>query len=251
MHTSVTGIVTRYVDYKENDRIITIFSREQGRVDARARGCRKAKSPLLPACQPFVFGEFQLFTQKEDKAVVDQCDIRENFYHIREDVQRLSAGAGMLSLTQEAIQPGEPNDRLFSLLYYCLSFLCYSDTPAIDLALCFMIRYLDVIGFCPAITECALCGRDLRSLGAISFSAKHGGAVCRTCGFGAKSVSPLAMEALRRMLLLEDAAMRSVRLPKPVRKELVELLSQYCSHVLERENKAIGILRQLAAKECV
>ena len=96
MHTSVTGIVTRYVDYKENDRIITIFSREQGRVDARARGCRKAKSPLLPGCQPFVFGEFQLFLHKEDKAVVNQCEVKENFYHIREDVERLSAGVGML-----------------------------------------------------------------------------------------------------------------------------------------------------------
>ena len=60
-----TGIVTRYVNYSENDRIISIFTIEQGRIDAKARGCRKPTSPLLPVAQPFVFGEFELYQGKE------------------------------------------------------------------------------------------------------------------------------------------------------------------------------------------
>ena len=55
----VTGIVTRYVNYRESDRILSIFTIEQGRVDAKARGCRRPTSPLLPAAQPFVYGEFE------------------------------------------------------------------------------------------------------------------------------------------------------------------------------------------------
>ena len=38
------GIVTRYVNYKESDRILSIFTIDRGRLDAKARGCRKPRS---------------------------------------------------------------------------------------------------------------------------------------------------------------------------------------------------------------
>ena len=46
---TLRGMVIRTVDYRDNDRILTLFTAEQGRVDAKARNCRKATSPLL-AC---------------------------------------------------------------------------------------------------------------------------------------------------------------------------------------------------------
>ena len=243
-HSLVTGIVTRCVDYKDNDRILTIFTRERGRIDAKARGCRRAKSPLLPACQPFVFGEFQLFSAKGDQYLIDQCDMRESFYGIREDIQRLCAGTCMLSLAQTAIQPEEPNERLFSLLYYGLSFLCYGQASPLDLTLCFILRYLDAIGFCPAITQCASCAKDLRREKEMRFSPAAGGAVCQTCGFGALPVAPLTLEAMRRMLLLEDGQMQRVHLPEAVQQELLQALTAYCAHVLERDYKAIDLFKQ-------
>ena len=58
---TLRGMVIRTVDYRDNDRILTLFTAEQGRVDAKARNCRKATSPLLACAQPFVYGEDQLF----------------------------------------------------------------------------------------------------------------------------------------------------------------------------------------------
>lgn len=43
----LNGIVTRYADYKDNDRMLTLFTYEQGLVSCAARGCRRAKSPLM------------------------------------------------------------------------------------------------------------------------------------------------------------------------------------------------------------
>ena len=59
------GIVTRYANYRESDRILSIFTIERGRIDVKARGCRKPQSPLVNVCQPFVFGQFEIFTGKE------------------------------------------------------------------------------------------------------------------------------------------------------------------------------------------
>ena len=78
------GMVIRTVDYRDNDRILTLFTAESGRVDAKARNCRKATSPLLGCTQPFTYGEYQLFYHK-NKYIIDQGEVLESFYPLRED----------------------------------------------------------------------------------------------------------------------------------------------------------------------
>lgn len=243
-HQVVTGIVTRYVNYRDNDRILSIFTREQGRVDAKARGCRRPKSPLLACSQPFVFGEFQLF-QMKDRYVVDQCDVRETFYPLREDIQKLTAAMAMLDMAQQVVQEGEANEELFSLLYHTLSFLCYGDCHPADLTICFMIRLLNAIGYRPSLISCASCGKDLRAMRRLYFSTALGGALCPDCaaGRGERQVSSLALEALLRMLRLTDEGIERVRLPAHVQKELLGVLDAYAGYLLEKENKPLSQLR--------
>lgn len=54
-------IVTGYTDYRDNDRMLSLFSAEKGRLDAKALSCRKATSPLLPAAQPLYTGNLCCF----------------------------------------------------------------------------------------------------------------------------------------------------------------------------------------------
>lgn len=244
---TVTGIVTRYVNYRDNDRILTLFTRELGRIDAKARGCRKQQSPLLACAQPFVFGEYQLFSSK-DRYVIDQCDIRETFYPLREDIEKFTAANVMLSLSNLGVQERQPNLELFSLLYHCLSFLSYAECEPVDLALCFGVRYFETIGFRPAITACALCETDLRTHRELRFHAQAGGALCLDCARReniGEEVSRLTLEAMRRMLLLEDAELDRVRLPQAVRREVMEILESYCAAILERKNKPLSGLRAM------
>lgn len=239
-----TGIVTRYVNYRENDRILSIFTIEQGRIDAKARGCRRPTSPLLPAAQPFVFGEFELF-QGKDKYTVNQCSIQESFFPIREDIERFAVGSAMLQLTHEAVQEREPNRPLFSLLYHALSFLAYAETAPIDLFLCFLLRYLSTTGYCPSITSCARCGRDLRADPHVYVSARAGGAVCAACAIGAREVSRTTLEAMRRMLLLQDDQMHRVRLTEALRGELSAILTEHVGFSLEYGARTLAFLKDI------
>ena len=240
----VTGIVTRYVNYRESDRILSIFTIEQGRVDAKARGCRRPTSPLLPAAQPFVYGEFELFHGK-DKYTVNQCSIQESFFPIRENIARFAVGSAMLQLAHEATQEREPNRPLFSLLYHALSFLAYGDVEPEDLLLCFLLRYLNATGYCPAITSCARCGRDLRADPHVYVSAKAGGAVCAACAAGAREISKTALEALRRMLLLQDEELCRVRLTEPLRRELRAMLTEQIDVSVENCARFLAFLKEM------
>ena len=158
----VNGVVTRFANYKESDRILSIFTVEHGRVDAKARGCRKPTSALLPCAQMFVYGAFELYCA-HDRYTVNACEVKESFFPIREDIRRFGIGTAMLQLAQEAVQENEPNEALFSLLYHGLSFLAYGKSEPDDLLCCFLLRFLQSTGFCPSIARCALCGRDVRA----------------------------------------------------------------------------------------
>lgn len=239
-----SGIVTRYVNYRENDRILSIFTMEQGRIDAKARGCRKPTSALLPCAQPFVFGAFELFAGK-DKYVVNQCEIKESFFPIREDIGKFAAGSAMLQLVSETVQEGQPNGPLFSLLYHALSYLAYGSADSVDLLLCFLLRFLDLIGYRPAVTVCAQCGRDIRADRQLSFDPKAGGALCAACAGSTSCVSRLSLEAMRRMLLLSDEELDRVRLTDALRSELIPLLTAYTEYSIEYGARALHFLKQL------
>jgi len=235
------GIVTRYVNYRESDRILSIFTIERGRVDAKARGCRKPLSPLVNVAQPFVFGQFELFVGRE-RCVVNACEIKETFYPLREDYERFEVGSLMLRLAHEAALENEPNEALFSLLYHALSFLAYGKAAPRDLLCCFLIRYLKTIGYRPAIATCAQCGRDLRGDAIVRFSPR-GGALCGACSHGEAPIGKTALEGMRRMLLLGDDEMDKVRLAEAVRDEIAGNLSSYICCLLDFGERALQALR--------
>lgn len=238
---TVNGIVVRYANYRDDDRILDILTSEMGLVTAAARGCRRQKSPLLSAGELFVYGEFVLFSAK-DRFSVNACDVRETFYPLREDMERFAAGVYMLSLVQAGATAGERSAAQFSLLYHALSFTAYSDANPADMAICFAVRYLSLLGFRPALTHCAVCGRDVKREKSLVFSAEAGGAVCPNCAARGQRVLALSLEAVRRMLLLEDGDIKKVCLPEQVRHELKTVVNEYAEHVLERRFKAMDTL---------
>lgn len=241
---TLSGIVTRYADYRDNDRMLTILT-PQGIIGAAARGCRRPNSPLLPGAELFVYGEFVLF-EKQGKYSVNACDVKESFYPLRQDMDKFFAAAHMLEVANGLAEEGTNCEELMHLLYYALTFTAYAENHPLDMAVTFTAKSFAVMGYTPSITHCAACGDDLRGLPRMGFDPSAGGAVCGGCvSQYSTKVSPLSLEALRRMLLLPVEDMRKVTLPQQVRRELAEALRAYAEHVLERKLKSIGQFSEL------
>lgn len=238
------AIVTGYTDYRDNDRMLTLFCAERGRIDCKARNCRKPTAPLLACAQPFVFGEFELFTHN-DRVTVNGCDVRETFYPLREDVDRFMIASTVTRLVNSVIEHESPDAELFSLLYHILSFLAYSDADAKDLLIAFLVHFLDHVGYRPSLTTCAVCRRDVRNDAVLYFSAQAGGAVCAACPHEGKPVSKIALEAMRRILLLSDDELIRVTLKEPLRAELLPILRKCCAEALGESDHAVELLDQL------
>ena len=239
----VMGIVTRHADYKDSDRILSLFTERYGMLTVSSRGCRRPNSPLLSSSEMFVYGEFVLFENK-NRYTLSSCDVREAFYPLREDTDKLYAATYMLSLVNAGSTEQESSGAQLRLLYYALTYCAYTDMAPVDIAVCFAARYLALLGFSPALTRCAVCGRDLRGDSSILFDASAGGAVCTGCGAGdTVSSLSLSLEAVRRMLLLSDEDMKLVRLPERVRQELRRIINEYAEYSLERRFKALSMIQ--------
>ena len=188
------GLVLRRADYSDYDRMVTIFSPEMGRLDAIARGCRRPKSPLVNAVEPFTSGEFQLYQHKE-RFSLEQCQISDSYFELRGDYDRLRHGVYWLRLLDTAILPDTPAPELFITTLRALAHLNYGELPPELVTFAFEAHFMRLMGLSPRMDVCMLCGRPVD--GDARFDPELGGAVCLNC----RSSAPKVSNGARRMLM--------------------------------------------------
>lgn len=187
------ALVLRHADYGDYDRMVTLFTPEYGRIEAIARGCRRPKSALVNAVEPFVSGEFQLFFRKE-RYSIDQCQIHESFYELRTDYDRLLHGVYWLKLLDAVVMPESPADTLFMMTLRALAHLNYSNLPPEMLTMAFEMHLMANLGFAPMANACVHCGCSLDSH--CGFDPHAGGTVCSRCD----PYAPFLSNEARRVL---------------------------------------------------
>ncbi|MBR1560510.1 MAG: DNA repair protein RecO [Clostridia bacterium] len=190
----IPALVLRRADYSDYDRMVTLFSPDMGRVDAIARGCRRPKSPLVNAVEPFTSGEFQLY-QRRDRFTLEQCQISESYYALRTDYDRLVHGTYWLKLLDAAILPDTPARDLFLTTLRALAHLNWGELPPAMVTMAFEMHFMALNGLAPRMDACVRCGRRID--GDCRFDPLLGGAVCLDC----PSRAPFIKNGARRILM--------------------------------------------------
>lgn len=185
------AIVLRRADYRENDRMVTLFSPTLGRIDALCRGCRRQKSPLMAASELFCAGEYVLY-QSRERTTITGCTVSDTYYPLRSDYERLAHGVYALELCAAAVQPAQENERLFLLLLRSLAHLCYGHAQPRRVTAVFIMGMVSLLGFRPQVGRCARCGRSVLPDGLAddaplaTFGPEAGGVLCAACAAGEK-----------------------------------------------------------------
>lgn len=174
-------IVLRVVQYAESDLILTLFSRDEGLIDARAYGARSLKSGIRAASQPFCLAEFEFYV-KNGRRSVRAADQKNEFFGIQSNFRKYACGCAALELTEKILrgvsEPSEYED-LFRLLVIFLTSLEHFEADPSYILLFFLMRAVNIAGVFPSVDSCVLCGA--RPTGSNAWSWTHGGAVCSDC----------------------------------------------------------------------
>src|SRR4051794_38220017 len=86
---NATTLVLHRMDLGENDRVLTLFTREKGKLSAVAKGARRGGSRMSGATELFVQARMQLGVGRTFD-IVTQCEIQRSFSGLRIDLQRLA-----------------------------------------------------------------------------------------------------------------------------------------------------------------
>jgi len=203
MASTVTqGIVLRYADYREHDRMLTLLSPQFGRMEALCRGCKRPQSPLLSCSEYFSFGEYVLYGGK-GHFTVTSCNLTESFYPLREDYEKLKYAAYLLSIAEAAAQPGERAVELFTLLARSLFRLAYSDKDTKAVTAAFLLHFAAVSGYRPRLSHCVKCGKRIEEAEIRLMDIEEGGLICEKCHTPlspVKPVSPANVQWMRSVL---------------------------------------------------
>ena len=125
---SFTGIVIKHQPIGDYDYVVTLFTREAGKIRAFARGARKMGSRLSGVTEPFCFGEFELY-QGRDSYSIREAHISNFFEGFREDLETSLWGSYFLELVEYYGRENNEDVELLRLLYQSLRALFI---PALD-----------------------------------------------------------------------------------------------------------------------
>lgn len=252
----VTALVLRSRDYGEGHRMITLLTREEGKVFAVAKGVRKPKARLAAALQHFTLGEMQLARGRRFD-VITQVRVLQPFYGLRASLDAVAYASYLAELFDAALAERQPQPVLFDLLVQALCRLHEGATPPDLLARYVEISLIAISGYLPQLAHCAHCRAPLAHPGPdghpvwptwLGFSAGHGGALCPAClpaVPGARRIAAGTVQVAQLLLAKGLDAVEGLHLSARLRRELETTFREYLEYRLEQRLQSVKFLRSL------
>jgi len=240
------GIIIRVRDYHEADRIVTLFTRDCGKVQAIAKGCRRQKSRKRGLIQLFTYGHFALYKGRSLDTIT-QCEGKESFGALREDLDRMAYGAYMAELLDGFVNAGEPHEDLFYLTLVCFHLLTVEDPELVTRA--FETRTMGLLGYRPHLEDCVQCGQRLEGP-QVAFSSMLGGSLCgfcANCDPAAVACNMGTLNMLKQLAEWDIRKLRVLRMNDETKREIGEILGTYIGHRLEKKIKSADFLKSLTS----
>jgi DNA repair protein RecO (recombination protein O) len=191
------AIVLRRTDFRENDQLITLLTREKGKISALARGVKKIVSKNSSYLEPFFYIEMEMIPGRELKHItkVTGLDI---FKNIRADLDKCLLAVRAVNIVDNLILENERDASVFELLLRWLQFIDQNNAGSAYF-FGFVARLFKIIGFAPIIKKCVACGKTpsgkITGSAPLNFLPVSGGLICRGCLTAKKSENPIALRA--------------------------------------------------------
>lgn len=240
------GIVLKAVRYKDNDLILTIFTRKLGKIAALAKGAKKNKSSLLSSSQLFSYSNYTL-KKHGNMYRVNQSDTIKSFYDLSYDLEAFSYATYITKLVESSTLENQTNNRLFVLLAQTLYLYTLENVDKQFVTRAFELKFLDYIGFKPIINRCVSCGE--KNSNNFVFNSYEGGILCESCSniFNENKKIDITTIKLMEYILSNDILRCSkAKVSKYITYELQNILKQYLMIYLDDVNfKSLNLLNEL------
>ncbi len=237
------GIVLKCTDYSETSKIVTIYTRDYGKVRILAKGAKRKKSEFLGILEPLSLLEIVYIESRKSLHILKEAYLIDSNLEIRERLSRIASGLSFLSLIERTQPDEDPDPAIFELLSSSLSALQRVPLPE-NVPLVFQLRLLEHFGKLPGLISCGQCGSPLK--GSAIYDPRSGDFLCEVCGKDRKwSLSRGTLQALRRLAETPFERCGRIRLTKEQRAEITSVVRMMLQTAVEAELPAENVVSSL------
>lgn len=241
----VEAVILRHTDWGEADRLLSLFTREAGKLRAVAKGARKLRSRKAGHLEPFMRSALML-ARGRDMWIVTQAETVDAYLPLREDLNLTGYAAYVIELLDRFTYEEGENRSLYALVVDTLGRLS-AGTDIFLTVRYYEIRLLDLLGFRPELFYCVECQNEIKPQDQF-FSAASGGVLCPNCGPRVAGSRPVSMQALKYLRHYQRSsfteAARAV-VPEKAQREMEALLQHYLTFLLERGLNSPAFIRKI------
>ncbi|MFN2153617.1 MAG: DNA repair protein RecO [Anaerolineae bacterium] len=250
------AVVLRRRDLGEADRILTLYTPRQGKLNAIAKGVRKPSSRKAGHVELFMHSQL-LVARGRNLDIITQAEALHTFRALREDLERVTYAHYVVELLDRFTSEGAENQPAFRLLVETLGQLCQVEDLLLTVRY-YELRLLALEGYQPQLFRCLGCG-DLIQPVTNYFDPEQGGVLCPRCGEGLigrpglpSRIRPVAVNTLKVLRYLqthEYAEISRLRLKTSTHRDMEVLMLHYMTYILERNLKSVDFIRRLRQEQ--
>jgi len=238
----VEAILVAVRDWGDADKMVTLFSREHGKIVAFANGARRPRSSLASGMQLFTHLEVTLLSGKNCDSV-KQCEVKHAFRNLQEDFNCMAYGSFIAELTAELCPERQPEPHIFDLLLEVLQILTVRNPRMVALAWAWQL--LSIAGYHPEFDHCTLCGQAVSFPTYFNFTS--GGCVCKNCDHeNMGDINEKTKDFIIWLLQLDWHNPGCFSVNGTVLVETEKLLMGYLLHCIDKPLKSMAFIKQVA-----
>jgi DNA repair protein RecO (recombination protein O) len=239
------AIVLRTVDYGDADRVVTLLTRDAGKLSALARGARKSVRRFGAGLGLFGVGEATLSEKPgAELSMLESFFGARGYPHLMADVAKVAHGSYACELVRELSPPRQAEPELFDLLLTLFGLL-EAAPPRAETLRVFELRLLDALGLRPQLEQCVACG--LQELGAAGdvLDLRRGGVVCAGCHGHGRALADEVRRALVQAQTIDLAQALALELTPSVSRGCREALTAIIVDHVGRPLKSLEFIAKL------
>ena len=173
------GIVLRQRKIANNRRMLTVFTKNYGKISCGTSLNEKSRSKSALALRPFTYAEYDIFKGR-DYYNISSAQVKKSYYSIGEDLDRFMTASRFIEYLDRILEEEQPRPALFDMTLEFLESLTRASANYDALLYAFIIKTLRYQGVMPELKCCVDCGKDA-SLCRNIFSVTSGGIICGDC----------------------------------------------------------------------
>ncbi len=176
------AVVLKGWRFGETSKILSLFTKEYGKIRVIAKGALGAKSKFKGCMESLAHLQIIFYAKRtRDLQLLSQADLKDGHIHILGDYERTSLALAATELIERAVLADEPMASLFDLLVEYLHMMDQGSGCMEGYFWFFESRFIDRMGYQPTWDHCLDCNGSLGTAGGF-FQPVNGGLLCPQCG---------------------------------------------------------------------